>query len=64
MDFLMEYAGAIIFGLIVVCLIAITVRAQFKSKGSCGCSGGSCGSSCGSSCASTKNPSDDAQEKK
>ena len=42
----MEYAGALVFGLVVFCLIAVTIRAQFKNKGSCACGGSPCGGAC------------------
>ncbi len=47
MEFIKEYAGAIIFMLIVVCLIGSTIRTKIKSKSSCG-------SGCGCGCDSCK----------
>lgn len=55
MAFIMEYAGAIIFGFVVLCLIAVTIRTQYKKKGSCACGGGSCGGPCASSGIHKKN---------
>jgi len=63
MDFIMEYAGAIIFGFVILCLIAITIRAQFKNKGSCACGGGPCGASCESSDVHKKTNKNDTQVK-
>lgn len=52
MEFITEYAGAIILGLVVFLLIAYTIRGQFQNKGSCGCGNKACPKS--TACATSK----------